>query len=60
MSDIIDRAEAIINAAMTHPDPEGAMEALEAEAKGIDRYKFAGLWEALILALNKTPEAAES
>jgi len=58
VSDILDRATAIINSAATHPDPEGAMEALEAEAEGEDLVMFTGLWEALALKLNDVAEDA--
>lgn len=55
MTDILERARAIINEAATHPDPEGAMQALEREAKGEDKVMFPALWEALVLKLNEAP-----
>lgn len=55
MTDILDRARALIDGAANHPDPEGAMEALEAEAGPEDRAMFLMLWEGLALALNATP-----
>ena len=55
MSTTVDSAQAIIGAALSHPDPEGAMEKLEAEASADDKRKFPGLWEALVLQLNQAP-----
>lgn len=55
MSDIFERAKALIETAHDHPDPEAEMEALEAEA-GDDpeaEVMFWGLWEALELKLNE-------
>lgn len=59
MSAILDRAAALINGAKNHPDPEGAMEALEAEAGPEDRHMFPMLWEGLVLALNDTPRHSD-
>lgn len=53
MSDIFDEARAIINAAQTHPDPEGAMEALEKRASRDEKPMFASLWSALTRKLNE-------
>lgn len=61
MSDVFDRARALITQATSHPDPEAAMEALEAEAAPDDRQMFPLLWEGLTLALNGgPPEEADS
>ncbi len=53
MSDILDRATALINGAKDHPDPERAMELLEAEAQPDERFMFVMLWEGLILQLDE-------
>lgn len=58
MSDILDRAKAIIDNAAELPDPEGDLEQLEAEAPEYDRHMFSGLWEALALKLADVPEEA--
>ncbi|MCU0898960.1 MAG: hypothetical protein MUC82_00530 [Cypionkella sp.] len=55
MTDLFDRARTLINEAASHPDPEAAMEALEAEAIPQDRHMFPLLWEGLTLALNGAP-----
>lgn len=61
MSDVFDRARALINQAASHPDPEAAMEAIEAEASPEDQHMFPLLWEGLTLALNgATPEDADA
>ena len=60
MSAILDRATALINGAKDHPDPEGAMEALEAEAGPEDRHMFPMLWEGLVLELNDTPRHSDA
>jgi hypothetical protein len=53
--DILDRARDIINNAASHPDPEGALEALEKSAGPEDRAMFPSLWEALVLKMNEAP-----
>ncbi len=59
MSAILDRAAALINGAKDHPDPEGAMEALEAEAGPEDRHMFPMLWEGLVLVMNDAPHLSD-
>lgn len=54
MSDLFERARDLIRDAASHPDPEAAMAALEAEASAEDRHMFPLLWEGLVLALNAT------
>lgn len=55
MEDVVERAMALIREAATHPDPEGAMRALERQAAPEDRPRFALLWEGLALVLNDLP-----
>jgi hypothetical protein len=55
VSDLFERACALIREAASHPDPEGALAALEAEAGADDRPMFPMLWEGLVLALNDAP-----
>lgn len=55
MADIFERAQALIAEAATHPDPEAAMEALEAEATPDEVHMFPMLWEALVLKMNELP-----
>ena len=53
MTDVFEQARALIEAAPNHPDPEGAMEALEYNASADDKAMFPALWEALILKMNE-------
>jgi hypothetical protein len=55
VTDTFEAARAIIDSALDHPDPEGAMERLEAEAPEDERFMFVMLWEGLALALNDKP-----
>ncbi|MCU0732002.1 MAG: hypothetical protein MUE84_10505 [Hyphomonas sp.] len=55
MPDLFERAQALIEASATHPDPEAAMEALEREAGPDEAHMFPALWEALVLKLNEAP-----
>ena len=55
VTSILDRATAIIRTARSHPDPEGAMERLEAEAPEDEKVLFPMLWEGLVLVLNDAP-----
>lgn len=53
MTNIIGRAREIIRSAATHPDPVGAMRALEAETPPGQRHYFTMLWEGLQGALSR-------
>ena len=52
MTSIFDQARDIINGAVAHPDPEGAMKALERRASPEEKAMFPSLWEALVVQLN--------
>jgi hypothetical protein len=55
VTNTFDAARDIINSALGHPDPEGALERLEAEAPEDEKFMFVMLWEGLALALNDKP-----
>ena len=55
MTNTFDAANEIINSALDHPDPEGAMERLDAEAPEGENFMFVMLWEGLALVLNDKP-----
>lgn len=57
MTDIFERASAIINDLAAHPNAEREMEKLEAEASSEEKVMFPALWEALALASNDAPAA---
>ena len=55
MTDTFEAARAIVDSALDHPDPEGALERLEAEAPLDEKFMFPAFWEALALTMNETP-----
>lgn len=55
VTDTFEAARAIVNSALDHPDPEGALERLESEAPPEDKLMFPAFWEALALTMNDSP-----